>query len=92
MSYINSHPEIREITTDFLTKLFLHKPEDSYQFVSEYFQSFEKNSIQNELKPLIICGPSCSGKTTLIERLLRDYPHYFEKNVVYTTRHPNEDE
>ena len=38
------------------------------------------------MKPLVIAGPSGSGKGSLIRKILTDYPHYFELSVSSTTR------
>jgi guanylate kinase len=43
-------------------------------------------------KPLIIGSPSGGGKGTLITRLLKDFPHVFQKNASYTTRKIREGE
>ena len=38
------------------------------------------------MKPLIIAGPSGSGKGTLIRKIWKEYPHYFELSTSNTTR------
>lgn len=35
---------------------------------------------------IVVCGPSGVGKTTLIKRLLNDYPNRFGFSVSHTTR------
>jgi guanylate kinase len=90
--YLINHPEIKQIISDYLTKLLLHKPEDVYTFTQDYFKFFEKKSLQPNILPLLICGPSGTGKGTLVKRLLKDYPHYFALSVSYTTRHPREED
>ena len=40
------------------------------------------------MKPLLITAPSGCGKGTLINRLIKEYPHYFELSISFTTRHP----
>jgi len=42
----------------------------------------------NQLKPVVITGPSGVGKGTLITRLLQEYPDNFGFSVSHTTRKP----
>lgn len=39
-------------------------------------------------RPLFLCGPSGTGKSTLLNRLLNDYPNTFGFSVSHTTRKP----
>lgn len=43
-------------------------------------------SVKTNLKPLVICGPSGVGKSTLIKRLLVEFPNSFGFSVSHTTR------
>lgn len=45
-----------------------------------------------ERVPAVICGPSGAGKTTLVKRLMRDFPGEFRLSVSHTTRPPREGE
>ncbi|XP_060519231.1 uncharacterized protein LOC132697687 isoform X2 [Cylas formicarius] len=40
------------------------------------------------LRPLIICGPSGVGKSTLVKKLMEDFPDKFGFTVSHTTRSP----
>jgi len=51
-----------------------------------------KLSKQFEVRPLVVCGPSGVGKGTLLEMLLKDFPHTFSKCVSHTTRSPRQGE
>ncbi|KAL9642771.1 hypothetical protein ABK040_009846 [Willaertia magna] len=42
----------------------------------------------NNLRPIVICGPSGVGKGTLLNRLLSDYSNKFGFSVSHTTRKP----
>ena len=43
-------------------------------------------------KPLMVIGPSGSGKDTLMNKLITKYPKKFTKCISYTTRLPRENE
>ena len=42
--------------------------------------------------PIIICGPSGVGKSTLLKRLFKEYPTQFGFSVSHTTRDPRKGE
>ncbi len=44
------------------------------------------------MKPLVIAGPSGSGKGSLIRKIISEYPHYFELSVSSTTRQPRQED
>lgn len=39
-------------------------------------------------RPLVLCGPSGSGKSSLLKRLMNEYPDTFGFSVSHTTRKP----
>lgn len=39
-------------------------------------------------RPLVLCGPSGTGKSTLIKRLFDEFPDTFKFSVSHTTRMP----
>ncbi|KAI6656705.1 hypothetical protein LOD99_16009 [Oopsacas minuta] len=43
-------------------------------------------------QPLVISGPSGVGKSTLLQRLLKEYPGQFEFSVSHTTRQKRDKE
>ena len=45
-----------------------------------------KYSTKNRKKPLIIMGPTCSGKSTLIDHLIHGKPKHFVQAIPYTDR------
>lgn len=48
--------------------------------------------IGDKLRPVVFCGPSGTGKSTLIKRLMNEYPNAFAFSVSHTTRKPREGE
>jgi hypothetical protein len=46
--------------------------------------------MQQDLAPLVICGPSGVGKGTLIKRLLKEHSEHFGFSVSHTTRAPRQ--
>ena len=48
--------------------------------------------IGDKLRPVVFCGPSGTGKSTLIKRLMNEHPNAFAFSVSHTTRKPREGE
>ncbi|XP_011647379.1 guanylate kinase isoform X1 [Pogonomyrmex barbatus] len=48
--------------------------------------------IHKRPRPLVVCGPSGTGKSTLIKRLFDEFPGTFKFSVSHTTRAPRPDE
>merc|ERR1711976_362207 len=67
--YFKKHPEIRQVLNDFLSSLLLHKPENTYTFAKDYFKFYDQHQEAESLKPLVVVGPSGSGKGTLIKKI-----------------------
>ena len=43
-------------------------------------------------RPLVLCGPSGVGKSTIVERIKKAFPNAFALSVSHTTRNPREGE
>jgi len=92
------YQELQQILNDFLSNLFLQKPDDVYAFARSYFSTShaissllpQKTSAIDIKKPipLVIAGPSGVGKGTLIGKLLKEFPDKFGFSVSHTTRKP----
>jgi hypothetical protein len=54
--------------------------------LAKWIRAFKKVQTKSGFKPLIICGPSASGKSTTIKRLQKDFPGKFEFLCSLTTR------
>lgn len=39
-------------------------------------------------RPLVLCGPSGTGKSTLIKKLFNEFPDEFGFSISHTTRQP----
>jgi guanylate kinase len=48
--------------------------------------------VENEPKIILLCGPSGSGKNTLLNHLLHNFPEKYEYISAYTSRKPRENE
>ena len=65
VSYLKSHPELRQILNDFLSSCLLEQPENVYGYAKKFFSYFNYSKDINKLRPLVITGPSGVGKVTL---------------------------
>jgi len=80
---LQEHKEVRLLLNDYLSSLFLYKPDDVFKYTKDYFQFLcEEPSVANLL---LIVGPKCSGRTLLINRILEEFPFSFEFPLIYTT-------
>jgi hypothetical protein len=71
----------------------------SYRVVTTSFSAGTFNSVQSKMapistaiRPLVICGPSGVGKSTIVNQLLKEFPSVFGFSVSHTTRKPREGE
>ncbi|GAA5878542.1 hypothetical protein JCM16303_002116 [Sporobolomyces ruberrimus] len=45
-------------------------------------------AVANAIRPIVICGPSGTGKSTLLKKLFNEYPDKFAFSISHTTRAP----
>lgn len=61
-------------------------------FISRFFSSHTVPTTKMTGRPLVLCGPSGVGKSTIIKRLETEFPDAFGFSVSHTTRQPREGE
>lgn len=62
----------------------------SFSKLQEISRDFAMDS--SSLRPLVLCGPSGSGKSSILSKLLEEHPHKFGFSVSHTTRKPRSGE
>ncbi|GAA5959593.1 hypothetical protein JCM3765_007209 [Sporobolomyces pararoseus] len=45
-------------------------------------------AVASAIRPIVICGPSGTGKSTLLKKLFNEYPDKFAFSISHTTRSP----
>uniref|UniRef100_A0A7N0VKE5 guanylate kinase n=2 Tax=Kalanchoe fedtschenkoi TaxID=63787 RepID=A0A7N0VKE5_KALFE len=65
---------------------------DQRQALDAEVVAWSKGVIGEDLKPVVISGPSGVGKGTLISKLMEDFPTKFGFSVSHTTRAPRQKE
>ncbi|GAA6020949.1 hypothetical protein JCM11491_001558 [Sporobolomyces phaffii] len=46
------------------------------------------SAVASAIRPIVICGPSGTGKSTLLKKLFNEYPDKFAFSISHTTRAP----
>lgn len=87
---MGSNAAVRVIGRLFSTKLTL-KPM-STSLSAGIFASLSTMAPVKPIRPLVICGPSGVGKSTIVNNLLKEFPNVFGFSVSHTTRKPREGE
>ena len=65
VSYLKSHPELRQILNDFLSSCLLEQPENVYDYGKKFFSYFNYHKDLVRLSPLVITGCSGVGKVAI---------------------------
>jgi len=94
--YLARHPELMTMLNNFVDAVLESQPADIRDFASQFFRGSPIASslegalggTSSTLGPLIISGPSGTGKGTLISLLQERYPGRFGFSVSHTTRGP----
>jgi len=92
MKYVEEHPELKNVISDFMSQVLLVKPDDVRLFAKDYFSKYLPPPPVGSICPLIVVGPSGAGKGTLVKRLFEEFPGRFGLCVSHTTRLPREGE
>lgn len=56
--------------------------------LSHFYSAVHRQMVKQGPRPLVLCGPSGSGKSSLLKRLMDEYPDTFGFSVSHTTRKP----
>ena len=71
----------------------LYAVREYFKIVNKRLTCFELHiKSKMSLRPIVISGPSGTGKSTLLKRLLAEYPDKFGFSVSHTTRSPRDGE
>ena len=62
------------------------------QLNRRFFSQTKQNLSKMVARPLVLCGPSGVGKSTIVERIKKAFPDAFALSVSHTTRKPREGE
>mmetsp|Transcript_662 Transcript_662/g.1202 ORF Transcript_662/g.1202 Transcript_662/m.1202 type:complete len:81 (-) Transcript_662:22-264(-) len=41
-TYLEQHPELRQVLNDFMSSVLLHRPDQVFEFAKEYFTAFKQ--------------------------------------------------
>lgn len=76
-TFLMEHPEVKRVLNDYLSNILLHKPDDVFKFTKDYFKFLSDKG--ESVKFVVLVGPNSVGKSTLIDRVMNEYPNVFEK-------------
>jgi guanylate kinase len=77
---------VKQLLSDYLSNILLHKPDDVFKFTQDYFSIL---ATQAKLTPvLVVVGPNSVGKSILISKLLEQFPDKFTY-LTFTTSKQN---
>eukprot|EP01029_Cantina_marsupialis_P018266 TRINITY_DN418_c0_g1_i5.p1 TRINITY_DN418_c0_g1~~TRINITY_DN418_c0_g1_i5.p1 ORF type:complete len:444 (-),score=124.95 TRINITY_DN418_c0_g1_i5:1930-3261(-) len=69
---------------EYLQKIPIETKAESFKFV--FPPIVPKTHNVEAGHPMVVCGPSASGKSTLIKMLMKEFPGVFEFSISHTTR------
>ena len=97
--FLVRHTKMSAIKTVSLVVEGLHLISRSYRLLTPSVSARCFTSIcskmapsHNPIRPLVICGPSGVGKSTIVGQLMKEFPDVFGFSVSHTTRKPREGE
>ena len=76
-TFLMDHPEVKRVLNDYLSNILLHKPDDVFKFTKDYFKFLSDKG--ESVKFVVLVGPNSVGKSTLIDRVMKEYPNVFER-------------
>jgi guanylate kinase len=74
-TFLMEHPEVKRLLNDYLSNILLHKPDDVFKFTKNYFKVLSSKGESEKF--VILVGPNSVGKTSLITKLIEEYPDKF---------------
>ncbi|CAN0067951.1 unnamed protein product [Ectocarpus sp. 6 AP-2014] len=85
-AYLQEHPEVASLLSDFLRAVVEQKPEDVFEFARQHFAGAGVD------RQAVVAGPSGVGKGTIIRKLMELFPQQFGFGCSHTTRGRREGE
>ena len=82
-NFLMEHPEVKRLLNDYLSNILLHKPDDVFKFTKDYFKFLSDKGESHKF--VILVGPNSVGKTTMINKIIEEFPDYFERPVFRST-------
>lgn len=80
---MSNHPEVKQLLSDYLSNVLLHKPDDVFKYTKEYYAILADKPHHDKF--LVLVGPTSVGKTVLIKKLMEDFPDTFVFPTYHTT-------
>ena len=82
-NFLMEHPEVKRLLNDYLSNILLHKPDDVFKFTKDYFKFLSDKGESHKF--VILVGPNSVGKTTMINKIMEEFPNNFEQPIFRST-------
>lgn len=81
--FLMDHPEVKRLLNDYLSNILLHKPDDVFKFTKDYFKFLCDKGESHKF--VVLVGPNSVGKTTMLNKILEEFPDNFERPIFRST-------